>query len=104
LESGDIGRAELFCQKAIGIDSKNASAYSLLGVIFGIKGSYKESIDSFKKAISIDPEYVGAYSDLGITYARMGNVTEAKRVWKEGLKISPEFSILQDNLRKSGGG
>jgi len=100
IEAGDIKKAEIFCQKAIETDPQNPSAYSLLGVIFGIKGLYKESISYFEKAINIDPTYVGAYNDLGITHARMANFVEAKRTWENGLKINPESLVLQDNLRR----
>ena len=100
ISAGDIEKAEIFCRKAIEINPQNPNAYSLLGVIFGIKGLYKESIAYFEKAINIDPKYVGAYGDLGVTYIRMHNFDEAKRIWEKGLKINPESLMLQDNLRK----
>jgi tetratricopeptide (TPR) repeat protein len=100
IDTGNIKKAEVFCHKAIEVDSRNPNAYSLLGVISGIKGLYQESISYFEKAISIDPLYLGAYIDLGVTHARMHNFSEAKKAWEKGLKIYPESSVLQNNLKR----
>jgi Tfp pilus assembly protein PilF len=100
MDIGDIGKAKIFCEKAIEVDSKNASAYSILGVVFIKKGQYKEAVACFKRAINIDPTYMDPYINLGFSYVQMRNFIEAKRIWEIGLEINPQCAQIQNNLKE----
>lgn len=100
MDIGDIEKAKIFCQKALEVDSKNASAYSILGAVFSIQGQYKQANVCFQRAISIDPTYMAPYINLGVNYVQMHNFIGAKKIWETGLKINPQCIELQNNLKK----
>jgi protein O-mannosyl-transferase len=100
IKIGNAEKAEPLCRKAIALDPENGSAYTLLGVIYGIKGSHAQSMDYFEQAIRLNPAYPAPYINLGVAYAKMGNFAEARKVWEKGLKMNPSSVEIRKNLQR----
>ncbi|MDD2634182.1 MAG: tetratricopeptide repeat protein [Bacteroidales bacterium] len=73
-----IDSAFIYLQKAEKINfEKNAAFYKDLGVAYGMKGYYNESLEYFHKAIELDPNDAQSYFNLGVTYQQLGDVQNA---------------------------
>ncbi|MDD4218481.1 MAG: tetratricopeptide repeat protein, partial [Bacteroidales bacterium] len=73
-----IDSAFVYLQKAQEMNfDKSSGFYKDLGVAYGMKGLYNESLRYFHKAIELDPNDAQSYFNLGITYQQLEDVENA---------------------------
>jgi len=78
------------CREALEIESHFGAAHTILGLIYGTMGMYKEAIAETQQAVSLmddDPEVVGL---LGYLYAASGRRREARKVLAKLQKLSEQ--------------
>ena len=76
-------------QKAIGIDSSNASAHASLGRVYYDLKQHDESISEYNKAIAINPNEADAYN-AGWAYCYSGRAIEAIPYFEKKKRLDPK--------------
>lgn len=69
---GQVTEALSYLDKAIEMDSTNASFYQARGVCLDKLGHQDEAIQAYKKAIELKPDNADAYYNLGVIYVNRG--------------------------------
>lgn len=94
-ESGKIGEAKDFIQKALGMKPNDAESVLLMGVAEGSTGNNVEAIGWFQKAVELNAKNPQAYLNLGIAYQNIGDRVRADSVFALAKSMDPE--ILKKN-------
>lgn len=84
----DLANAEIFLRKSIEINPKDLSANENLGIVYGIKGQFDQSILYFGKALSIDSTQARIYQNLAGTYHAMGNLAKEKECVNKAMQYA----------------
>jgi len=75
------------CQKALGLDAYNATAYSCLGVIAFKKNYLLDAEGYFRQSLKLNPQG-DSHVDLGVLYVQMGRYKEAEKEFAEAININ----------------
>ncbi len=86
---------------AIGLNPKQADAYTNLGVFYDEMNKFDESVNALNKAIEFDSVPDGAYYNLGNTYAHVQKYSEAVNFYKKALEINPANEDAVNNIGNS---
>jgi adenylate cyclase len=83
-----LARAFECTKKAISLDDSNATAYSVLGLVYGMKRQYDQAIVECERGVSLDPnsehfEWLGAV----LTWA--GRAEEAVKYLEFAVRLNP---------------
>jgi tetratricopeptide (TPR) repeat protein len=84
----DEGLAEL--QRAMAIDSTNAEAHFLRGIIFQREGQSQSAISAFQTAVSYNPRMVESHIWLGRLHLARGDRAQALAHCRQALGIDPQ--------------
>ena len=87
---GKLKDAILMFNKAIGINSRSAKAYSDRGVAKGAMGNVRESIKDFDKAITLNPRYADAYRNRGIARESLKDLSAACSDWSVAAALGQD--------------
>lgn len=82
-----IDEATTMLRDALDIDSKNSTAYSLLGGMLN-SASSDECIEHYNSAIQLNPRCYLAYRGLGNYYLKVQNYADAERSYTSAIKIN----------------
>ena len=77
LKEGKFHNAENDINRLINIDSKNSTAYFLLGTMYEKQSKFEESLKYLSKAIELNPNNVNAYFSRGAVYNELGYFQKA---------------------------
>ncbi|MEI7596262.1 MAG: tetratricopeptide repeat protein [Bacteroidota bacterium] len=83
----NIDQAIVFLEKANSINAKDASVWENLGVAYGFKGKFNESINAFLKAIEFNPKNSQTYFNLSNSYRFLGKKALAEEYIKKGQQV-----------------
>ena len=75
-----------------------AGAYSNLGLIYYVRGNFKESAASLSKGLRIEPNLVGANLYLGIDYLKLNHADKAIPYLQHALRLDPANKDAQSWL------
>ena len=75
-----------------------AGAYSNLGLVLYVQGSFKESAAALTKGLHLDPTLVGANLYLGIDYLKLNQPDQAMLSLKRSVKLDPSNKEAQSWL------
>jgi tetratricopeptide (TPR) repeat protein len=85
-------------ERALLIDSTQASVHSSLGVALLETGHTNESLRHLETAISLDPNNADAHYNLGNTLLAMGRASEAIAEYKRTLELNPNDTETMNNM------
>jgi superkiller protein 3 len=85
-------------EKALALDSRNATAKYYRGAIFDKLNQPDQSIAAYKETVAMDPGYAAAWFDLGVMYYNRGDYPNATSAYKEAIRIDPDFYQAHANL------
>ncbi len=91
-ESGNLGTAEMFFQRAIARGMNDGLVYTKIGLYFEAQGNYEKALELFKKAEILLPKQYPKHPDTKSIYEYMGRVLF---VWG---KIDEATPYLQKSL------
>jgi tetratricopeptide (TPR) repeat protein len=98
-ESEDYHAAYDLYNRAIAMDSTNASFYSARG---NIKSIYLNDIDGaledYRKAIGLDSLCGMVYSNIGVLFAETGKKQEAMFYYQQAIEKDPDYPLSYNNL------
>ncbi|MCI0489076.1 MAG: protein kinase [Blastocatellia bacterium] len=92
-----LDRAIYLFEKATELDPNYARAWSALGAVYDLKGSFlsipelsHKAIEFERKAIELNPRLSQAHQWLGGSYATIGRYDEAIEAMKEAIRLDPD--------------
>ncbi len=90
-ESPEQSLAQAFelAQKAISLDDSNASAHSMLGLVYMMKRQYDKAIAECERALSLDPNSAENIARLGTILNYAGRAEEAIRYLQNAIRLNP---------------
>lgn len=95
LRNDNVPQALALLKRAVELEPKHPSAWSLLGSVYAITLDFTQAIDAFNKQIAINPFDDKAYSALGTIYATQGRHAAAEAAFKKQLEVNPLDSATQ---------
>ena len=87
-----------YLERAVELDSTNATAYDDIGVAYAHLGIYSEAAAAYGNALRIKPEYVEASYNLGSAYMQLGKLGEAIECFDRTLALDATFYRAYNNL------
>jgi adenylate cyclase len=84
-----LAQAFEFTKKAISLDNANATAYSVLGLVYGMKRQYDQAIVECERAVSLDPNSAENFEWLGMVLTWAGRAEEAVKYLQHGIRLNP---------------
>lgn len=88
---GDREEALANLDKAIGLNSEYALAYTVRASVLRAKGELELALRDVNRAIEIDPAYVGAYNNRAVIYDRLGRYQDAINDYSEAIRLNPDY-------------
>ena len=85
-------------RKALTLDSRNAKAYTNLGIALWGTGERDQAVAAFRQAVELNPNYAAAQNNLGAALVRMESFDEAAEHLRVGLDINPDSAEARSNL------
>lgn len=76
---------------ALKYNSNDYSTYKLLGIVYGMKGDTRNSIDALLKAIQINPEDAMCYMNLSVSYNHLGDIKNAQLYYQKAVSLNPSL-------------
>ena len=77
-------------QKAISLDSKDASIYANLGSLYAQEELWEQAIPCYQRAIALKPDFAGAYRNLAKAWSQVDKELEAADCWYRAYTLEPE--------------
>jgi uncharacterized membrane protein len=99
-EGGHEANARELFERALTIDSDNASAHLNLGLLFA-DSRWQEAVSHLRAALRLKPDDVAAMNNLATILVRQGEHAEAIRLLQEAIRLKPGEQTLQDNLERA---
>ncbi len=97
-EAGRLDDAEALYEKVIKIDSRNANALNLLGVIAQTRKEFAEAKSLFARAIAGDPKIASIHFNLGNLLSTTQDIDGARKSYLQAIKLNPGFVEAHLNL------
>jgi tetratricopeptide (TPR) repeat protein len=82
LKYGQSEKALEYCNRALKIDTHNATLYFAAGCLYEKTGENNKAVEMYKKSIELDPNNSNPYYNLGVFY-----YNEAVNIFKEAENI-----------------
>jgi len=105
LAKGEIDRAQIEFEKALGLDPNNANALLNMGTIRRVKGQVSDAEYLVKRALQVDPNSISALCQLAEIKRDLGQLDESIRLYNEALRIDDSqpfvFLGLGDSLQRA---
>jgi tetratricopeptide (TPR) repeat protein len=86
----NIDMSLLYLNKAIQLKPDDASILQNMGVAYGIKGMYKESLEALQKALKYKPDDPMTYQNMANSYAQMKMPDKANECRVKAAKLTQE--------------
>ena len=87
--AGDLKSTSLFCTQAIELNSDNALAYSMRGIIFYLLKDYNGAISDLNRAIQLNPSDYKNFYNRGLAYVKLENYRAAGENFDGAIKLNP---------------
>jgi tetratricopeptide (TPR) repeat protein len=96
---GKLDEAAKEFNRAIELNSGNASFHCNLGFANLLLGNFYEAAAAERRAIGLDPKLVSAYYHLGCALAAQGMIDQSAEAFSRVVDLNPEWDML-DEMRK----
>jgi protein O-GlcNAc transferase len=97
-QAGNLQQAENICREILKVQSDNADALHLLGLINYQLKNYDLTIKYIKETLQINPTDADAYFNMGNAFDEKGQSDEAIACYKKAVEIDPDFAKAYNNL------
>ena len=92
IHAGNVFEAEAICKSILALDSKDAGALHILGLIESLRGRHEQAIRLFDKALAAKPDHVEALNDRGNSLNALNRHAEALASYNQAITIKPNFA------------
>jgi len=100
-EAGRWREAEAACQALIELDSANAKALNLLGILAHRAGRNEEAVSWLRRSINVDPGNAEYHYNMGVALQVLGRLEEAIATYKHVLRLQPGRAEAHNNLGRA---
>jgi tetratricopeptide (TPR) repeat protein len=97
LELRNVVLAQLYFQKAVKLNRKDAEAWNNLGAVEYISHQYGAAIDDYKKSVKLNKASAIYHSNLGMAYFDRKDYKKARQEMTTALKLDPEIFKTKTN-------
>ena len=97
-QAGRLETAGDLYRRILAMDSKNAAALHLCGVIEAHSGRLGEAIEFYEQALRIQPNFPEVLNNLAIVLKRQGRLSEAIGLYERALRLKPDYLDALANL------
>ena len=97
LRANRLPEAKTLCEE-VARNENNVGAWSLLGVIHGLLGDFREAEACSRKAVELRPDYPEGHCNLGVALRSQQRFDEAIRSLREALRLKPDYPEAHHNL------
>jgi len=97
-QAGRLRQAEHIYEQIIEVESENANAYNLLGVIAHQEGKNDIAFQLISKSIAKDSNQPSFYNNLGSVLGEQGKLDDAIQSYQRALSINPDYAEAHNNL------
>ena len=87
--AGDMKSTLSLCTQAIELNSDNALAYSMRGVIFYLMKDYNGAISDLNRAIELNPSEYKNFYNRGLANVKLNNYRAAANDFEAALQLNP---------------
>ena len=87
--AGNTNETLTLCTRAIELNSGNALAYSLRGVIFYLMKDYNGAISDLNRAIELNPSEYKNFYNRGLAHVKLNNYRAAANDFEAALQLNP---------------
>ena len=87
--AGDLRNTSALCTQAIELNSDNALAYSLRGIIFYLLKDYNGAISDLNRAVALNPSDYKNFYNRGLAYVKLENYRAAAENFSGAIKLNP---------------
>ncbi len=91
LELRNVVLAQMYFQKAVKLNNKDAEAWNDLGAVEYMGHQYGSAIGDYKKAVKFDKVAAVYHSNLGMAYFDQKDYKKARKEIATALKMDPEI-------------
>jgi len=95
---GQLPEADRIYLEILRLDSANADALHLLGLIRHQQGRNGEAVELIERAINVNGGVAAVQSNLGEAYRALGDRENAIRCYEAALRLDPRFAGAHNNL------
>jgi tetratricopeptide (TPR) repeat protein len=95
-EQGLYAEAIQMYDKAIEINSKDASFYFKRGFAYDLLSEYPKAIEDYSKAIELDPKYGVAYFNKGLIHSNLGRYQQAFQDFNKVVELDPDHDEARE--------
>ena len=97
-QAGRLEEAERIYQSILRVDSAEADARHLLGVIQYQTGRCEQAVETIGKAVAAAPANPAIHSNLGLALKSLGRLDQAIASFRRAIALDPNFDEAQVNL------
>jgi predicted O-linked N-acetylglucosamine transferase (SPINDLY family) len=98
LQAGRLANAEHLCREVLDLESSNAEALHLLGIVANRQGRHEAAIELIEKAAARQPTNAVFLSNLGNAVSDAGRIEQAAECYRRALALEPAFADAHGNL------
>jgi Flp pilus assembly protein TadD len=98
IEMREFASAEPYVRKVLEIESENAEALNLLGVITSVTKRSEEAVKHFQDAIKSDANQFSVFSNLGAALQEIGDKKRAAIALEKSYELNPNSLSIMNNL------
>jgi protein O-GlcNAc transferase len=88
--AGRLAEAEALYREILAVESNNADALHLLGLVAHQAGRHDLAVEWIRQSIFLNPNNSAAYSNLGIALDTQGKIDEAIAAYRRALELKPD--------------
>ena len=96
--SGRLQKAKALYRKILKLDTGNADALHMLGLLLHQQNDHETAIRLFNQAIEHGPESTEVYTNLGSALQSCNRIDEAIAAFRQAIKINPDYALAHNNL------
>ena len=88
LNNGEMRKVKAACHAALAVDSVNADAMHLLGLVWRQEGNLEQSLHWLRKTVGANPSFAGAWYNLADTLVGVGDFDDAENAYLQALDLA----------------
>lgn len=97
-ETGDFKGAFTWLDKALALDSRNASVHNNGGILHAMAGDGENAVKFLERASALDPGRSDILNNLGWAYMEQKAYFQAESCFRKGLALNPDDPTIINNL------
>lgn len=97
-EQGETKKAEKIYLKLLDKDTKDATLYNKLGLVYLADKNFKDAKSSLRQALKLEPNNDTFYNNLGLLYYEIGKYDDAIEAYEESVGINDKIASRLINL------